>query len=263
MAVWVGRRRGGPVWIWGIVAIVFVIVRAMGGGGHSSQSQRHPSETWPRHAPSLPPPGPPEEGVALVIVYDTSASMTDLAPGQGGRLPKYVIGSRALLAVADRLGGWAKGGTAASPRRIDVGLVVFEGEYGVDEVLSLSPLHVDALRQRIARLPEPAGHTPLGTAIERAGVMLLSSRLTKKHVLVITDGESNRGPLPAVVLGELRALAEARQALLMVHVIAFDVDAAVFAPLKDAGATLVSAADEAQLQEKLSFILDEQILLEK
>ena len=47
------------------------------------------------------------------------------------------------------------------------------------------------------------------------------------------------------------------------HFVAFDVDARVFAGVKKNGATLVSASDEKQLNDKLSFVLEEKILLEK
>jgi hypothetical protein len=50
---------------------------------------------------------------------------------------------------------------------------------------------------------------------------------------------------------------------LQFHFVAFDVNAAVFAGVKKQGATLVSAGDEKQLNEKLTFVLEEKILLEK
>ena len=47
------------------------------------------------------------------------------------------------------------------------------------------------------------------------------------------------------------------------HFLAFDVDAKVFGGIKQFGATLVGASDETQLKQKLNFILEEKILLEK
>jgi hypothetical protein len=47
------------------------------------------------------------------------------------------------------------------------------------------------------------------------------------------------------------------------HFVAFDVDAKVFDSIKKQGATVVSAADEMQLDNQLEFILQRKILLEE
>jgi hypothetical protein len=44
--------------------------------------------------------------------------------------------------------------------------------------------------------------------------------------------------------------------------VAFDVDAKVFAGVKKLGATVVSAANESQLNTQLEFVLEKKILLE-
>jgi hypothetical protein len=81
-------------------------------------------------------------------------------------------------------------------------------------------------------------------------------------VLVITDGVSNFGPAPAVVLPKLKKSAEQKGGIFSAHFVAFDVAAKVFAPVKDQGATVVSAANEKELDSQLQFILQKKILLE-
>ena len=82
-------------------------------------------------------------------------------------------------------------------------------------------------------------------------------------MLVITDGMNTAGPDPAGVLPKLKMRAEQKQANLSVHFVAFDVDAKVFDPVKKLGATVVSAADEKQLNTQLDYIMQKKILLEE
>jgi len=104
--------------------------------------------------------------------------------------------------------------------------------------------------------------TPLGNALNTAGRAVLDSPLTRKHVLIITDGMNTAGPPPSAVLPRLKQVAEQRGSAVSVHFIAFDTDAKQFDSVKKQGATVVSAADEKQLNSQLDFILQRKILLE-
>jgi hypothetical protein len=86
--------------------------------------------------------------------------------------------------------------------------------------------------------------------------------LSRKHILVITDGVNTTGPLPTAVLPGLKRQAELNKTTLSVHFVAFDVAATLFDPLKKLGVTVVGAADEKQLNAQLGFILQNKILLE-
>ncbi|HXG46064.1 MAG TPA: vWA domain-containing protein [Methylomirabilota bacterium] len=201
-------------------------------------------------------------GVAVAIVYDNSGSMKQPVRTRDGREePKYLIANRALLNVVRRLEAHDKT-VAASSRTIHAGLYVFEGT-GAKEVVPLGPARTEAIRQWVKNYPGPGAGTPLGAALEAAGRALLASPMSEKHVLVITDGANTVGPDPAKVLPGLQKQAAAGDAAVLVHFVAFDIDAKVFAPLKKLGVTVVGAADEAQLDQKLGFILEEKILLEK
>lgn len=204
-----------------------------------------------------------EEGVALAIIYDTSGSMKEPVPDESGRpAPKYVIANRALRAVANRLQVFATNSAASGPRTIHTGLFVFQGE-SAREVIKLGPMDVPALQDWAARFSSPNGNTPLGNALSMAGRRVLASPLSRKHVLVITDGMNTAGPPPAVVLPRLKQQADQAGTSLSVHFVAFDVDAKVFDSLKKQGATVVGAANETQLNSQLEFILQRKILLEE
>jgi len=204
-----------------------------------------------------------EEGVALAIIYDTSGSMKEPVPDESGSpAPKYIIANRALRAVANRLQAFATNTAASGPHTIDTALFVFQGE-SAREVIKLGPLDAPALQNWAARFSSPNGNTPLGNALSMAGRRVLASPLSRKHVLVITDGMNTAGPTPAVVLPRLKQLAEQAGTSLSVHFVAFDVDAKVFDSLKKQGATVVGAVDEKQLNSQLEFILQRKILLEE
>jgi hypothetical protein len=79
---------------------------------------------------------------------------------------------------------------------------------------------------------------------------------------VITDGVNTTGPDPAATMPRLQEAGQKRGNPVSFHFIAFDVNAKVFAKVKDLGATVVSAADEKQLNTQLEFVLEKKILLE-
>jgi len=203
-----------------------------------------------------------EDGVALAIIYDTSGSMRDVVPDQNGHpTPKYVIANRALSAVARQIQAFATNGPAGTPRKIYTGLFVFHAEQG-REALKFGPFDAAALQDWAAHFSSPSGNTPLGNALHAAGRTVLNAPLSRKHVLIITDGMNTAGPKPEEVLPRLQRQAAAKQAVLSVHFIAFDVNASVFNPVKRLGATVVGAANESQLNSQLDYILQRKILLE-
>jgi hypothetical protein len=205
-----------------------------------------------------------EDGVAVAIVYDSSGSMGErVADSTGKSAPKYVIAERALAAVIKRLQVFALSpSTAGEPRRMKVGLYCFSRD-GARELVKFGPFDPKQADVFTRNLPSPNGGTPLGNALATASQVVLKSGLSRKHVLVITDGMNTAGPDPAKVLPGLKDQAVKQQTGLSVHFVAFDVDAKLFNPLKKLGATVVGAADETQLNTQLSFILEKKILLEE
>jgi hypothetical protein len=203
-----------------------------------------------------------DDGVALAIVYDTSGSRAaQVRDGQGQLAPKYLIANHALAAVARRLQAFVTNSTTGTPRQVRTGLYVFSDQ-GAKPALPFGPFNAAALQAWARDFHTPKGGTPLGNALRTAAQATLASNLSRKHVLVLTDGESNIGPAPAVVLPELKRQAELKQSGVSYHFIAFDVDAKVFDGIKKLGATVVGAANETQLNTQLEFILEKKILLE-
>lgn len=210
-------------------------------------------------------PGPArgaEEGVALAIIYDTSGSMKESVPDAvGGLAPKYEIANRALQAVTRELQAFATNSNGGATRKLNAGLFVFQGEHA-REVVKLAPFNPNSFENFAEHFSRPQGNTPLGNALRSATYAVLDSPLSRKHVLVITDGLNTAGPSPEAVLPRLKKQARELHSNVSVHFVAFDVDARQFAPLKRLGATVVGAADEKQLNTQLQFILQQKILLE-
>jgi von Willebrand factor type A domain len=207
--------------------------------------------------------GAEEDGVALAIIYDTSGSMRDPVLDRADQsTPKYIIANRALLAVARQLQSFATNTSAGAPRKIFTGLFTFQGSQA-RQAIPFGPFDAAALQNWAERFSSPNGSTPLGNTLAAAAQTVLNSPLSRKHVLIITDGMNTAGPDPARVMPRLKQQAAQKGASLSVHFVAFDVDAKVFDPVKKLGATVVGAADETQLNSQLQFILQRKILLEE
>jgi uncharacterized protein YegL len=139
---------------------------------------------------------------------------------------------------------------------------VFQGD-SARQAVRFGPLDAAALKNFARTFSSPNGNTPLGNALTVAGQAVLESPLSKKHVLVITDGINTAGPKPEDTMPSLQRKASQKSATVSVHFVAFDVNAQVFSPVKKLGATVVGAADEKQLNSQLEFILQRKILLEE
>lgn len=204
-----------------------------------------------------------EEGIALAIVYDTSGSMKDSVQDKAGHSsPKYVIANHALIAITKHIQAFATNTAGGAPRKIEAGLFVFDSKSGAREAVKFGAFDPEALSRFARTFSNPSGNTPLGNSLKTAGETVLASPLSRKHVLVITDGQNTAGPQPSAVMPRLKHQAEEKHASLGVHFVAFDVDANLFDPIKKQGATVVSAADETQLNSQLQYILQRKILLE-
>jgi len=204
-----------------------------------------------------------EEGVALAIIYDTSGSMKEsVRDANGSSSPKYVIANRALKAVAKQIQTFATNSASGTPRNIQAGLFVFRGD-SARQAVKFGPFDAAALENFARDFAQPSGNTPLGNSLTLAGQVVLASPLPHKHVLIITDGMNTAGPKPEEVMPALQRKASQKGAVVSVHFVAFDADARIFNPVKKLGATVVSAADEKQLNTQLDFIMQRKILLEE
>jgi hypothetical protein len=201
-----------------------------------------------------------DDGIGVAIVYDLSGSMQQTVRDRdGNNTPKHIIAKRALLAVVDRLQKYAD---TAKDKKLEVGLLVYtDGK--VKEALPLRQFKAQVFRDWAESAPKPNGGTPIGDSLRVATNQLMASPSSHKHIVVITDGENTAGPDPAKVLPAIQKETQAKGAYVSVHFVAFDVAAKVFDPLKKLDVTVVSAADEQQLNAQLSYVLQEKILVEQ
>jgi uncharacterized glyoxalase superfamily protein PhnB len=203
-----------------------------------------------------------EDGVAVAIIYDTSGSMKQaVRNAKGGTSPKYVIANRALASIARQIQAFATNSASGTPRKIYAGLFIFNGD-SATEAVKFGPFNPGPFEEFAKSFSSPGGNTPLGNSLNVAARAVMNSPLSRKHVLIITDGENTTGPPPSAVMPRLKKQAEEKQSTLSVHFVAFDVAAKAFDSVKKQGATVVAANDEATLFTQLQFILQKKILLE-
>jgi hypothetical protein len=192
--------------------------------------------------------------LALVVVYDGSGSMGDRVPNiRGEPTPKYQLANNAVITIAQKVQDYC----ASKHVTIDAGLVYFTGAK-VKVGIPFQTFDLKAFQTWAQNFKSPDGGTPLGEGIKAANQMLAKSRAIKKHIMVVTDGASNQGQSPQAVLSQMKA----RQDLTSVYFVAFDVAAQVFDPVKNLGATVVSASNELQLKTQIDALLGKKILLE-
>ena len=206
-------------------------------------------------------PAPRQPGIALVVLVDTSGSMRERVPGSDGRPTQKILIARSTVhAVIRRLEEFSK----ANPER-PVRLAVYEfsdrnGQDFCRPVVAMGTPDAAAARSAVEAMG-PDGGTPIGEAMAVANLELDRAGFASSHLIVVTDGENTTGRPPGDVARELAALpSEQRPAL---YFVAFDVAAAKFAAVKEAGGLLLSASNEPQLKETLEFILGEKILVER
>jgi uncharacterized protein YegL len=205
-------------------------------------------------ADPAPKTGGDAPALALVILYDGSGSMRDRVPNvRGEPTPKYELADNAVITIAQR----AQDYCANKHVTLDAGLVYFTNAK-VKTGIPLQTFDAKKFQDWAARFTSPEGGTPLGEGIKAASRMLAKSTALKKHILIVTDGESNVGESPQAVLRRMKN----RQDLTSVYFVAFDVSAKVFNPVKDLGATVVSASNELELKTQIDSLLGKKILLE-
>ena len=202
------------------------------------------------------------DGVAVAIIYDTSGSMGETVRDKAGKKsPKYIIANRALQEITRQFERFATNQPPDKPLSLQAGLFVFSSGTA-RQAVPFGTFDPKAFLRFAEDFSSPTGNTPLGNTLTAAGQAVLNSELTRRHVLVITDGMNTQGPDPAATFPALLKQAAQQKKTLAVHFVAFDVDAKVFDAVKKQGATVVGAADERQLNAQLDFILQKKILLE-
>jgi len=124
-------------------------------------------------------------GGAIVICIDTSGSM-----GTGDVKPtRWAAALNAVRVFAGEV-----------PPSMQIGVVSFAG---MARVLMLPAPDRDAMRRALTAVPLPNGQTALGDGLRSALDILPATGA--RAIVLLTDGESNRGEDPARIVRDLRA----------------------------------------------------------
>jgi hypothetical protein len=230
--------------------LVFLLVLLLAGcGGPTAQEiKKTLNETSPATHEEL------RDGIAAIIVMDVSGSMADsVKNAQGAQEAKLAIAKRSLLALVKQFLDYSE---AHKDKTLQLGIVVFSGDQ--EEILPLSAPDIKKTEALIANI-KVRGGTQIGDAMIFAKKKADLSKLSKVHILTITDGENGGGADPANVVLEFSKLVVPPST----YLIGFDVASSSFAAVKNNGGVVLSANNETDLLQTLNFVLEKKILLEK
>ena len=201
------------------------------------------------------------EGVAAAILIDTSGSMMDKVKDAGGeRQRKIQIAQRSALNLEEQFDKYAR---EHSDQTILLGIYEFSDRGSGPScrtVIELGPPNVTAAGSAIMRMKAEGG-TPIGDAMIKAKNDLDAKGLSRRHILVITDGENTKGYSPEDVTHAILHQDERHRA--SIYFVAFDVDATKFNPVKDSGGLVLAASNETDLKGTLDYLLSGKILAEQ
>ena len=201
------------------------------------------------------------DGLAAAIVIDVSGSMEDDVRGEDGReIAKIEVARRAARDLVEQFVKYAE----AHPNEpVMLGIYEFSrrrGEPDCRPVIRMGPPDRESAMAGIARLDADGG-TPIGQAMITAKQELDRTGLTRRHLLLVTDGENTDGFKPEKVAEVIGKRPEAERPSM--YFVAFDVEASRFARLRDAGGLVLPAANARELNNTLDVLLSGKILVEK
>ena len=204
---------------------------------------------------------PSKEGIAAAIVIDVSGSMDEKVEGRDGREERKIEIAR--RAARDLVEQFARYADDHKQDPVLLGIYEFSERDGKEDcrpVIPMAPPDRSRADQALASLRAQGG-TPIGNAMIAAKRELNATGLTRKHLLVVTDGENTGGFDPDDVAAAFNRRPEAERPSL--YFVAFDIEASRFARVKDAGALVLGAANARELNSRLDALLRGNILLEK
>ena len=198
------------------------------------------------------------EGLAAAVMIDVSGSMREEAPGSRER--KIEIAKRAARDLVEQFARYADD-RRAEP--VELAIYEFSSERrggDVREVVRMSRPDRAAAERAIAAMRADGG-TPIGEAMIVGKRALDATGLSRRHLLVITDGENTDGHNPSDVATVLaRRPVEERPSF---YLVAFDVDARRFDGVKNAGGFVLEASSGKALGETIDSLLRGKILIER
>ena len=201
------------------------------------------------------------EGLAAAIVIDVSGSMNETVRGiDGTEQRKIDIARRAARDLVEQFARYAE---EHKDEPVLLGVFEFSDRDGQAACRPVIPMGVPDRARADAALASlrAEGGTPIGAAMIIAKHQLDLAGLSRRHLLLVTDGENTEGFDPEAVAAAMARRPEAERA--SIYFVAFDVDDSRFAGIRDAGGLVLAAADAKDLNETLDSLLRGRILIEK
>ena len=206
-------------------------------------------------------PAQRREGIAAAILIDTSGSMQDRVQDTDGiQRRKIDIAQRAAMKLVNQFDTFAR---EHPDQVINLGIYEFSQRYrgsSTRTVVKLGPPDPAAAGPAISKMVAE-GDTPIGDAMIVAKRDIDATGLSKRHILVITDGENNKGYSPQNVTQIISSQAPEERA--SIYFVAFDVAATKFDSVRDSGGLVLAASNETDLQGTLDYLLSGKILAEQ
>ena len=226
------------------------------GGDNRDRTDRRIDEQL---APEGQPP-PLRDGIAAAILVDVSGSMDDEVEGEDGREERKIEIAR--RAARDLVEQFAKYAEAHPDEPVVLGLYEFSERSGADcrPVIPMGPPDRTRADAALAKM-RARGGTPIGNAMVVGKRELDATGLTRRHLLVVTDGENTTGFAPERVAERIGQRPEAERPSL--YFVAFDIAAERFNRVRDAGTLVLAAANGKELSSTLDALLTGNILIEE
>jgi Mg-chelatase subunit ChlD len=205
--------------------------------------------------------GEAREGLAAAILIDVSGSMDDRVTGDDGRRARKIdVARRAARDLIEQFAAYAD---ERKGEPVLLGVYEFSRRNGRADARPIMPMaapdrtHADAALSRL----DPEGGTPIGQAMLTAKRELDATGLSRRHLLIVSDGENTDGFRPEDVAAAIGRRPETERPSL--YFVAFDIDARRFTRLREAGSLVLSAGNARELNQTLDMLLKGNILVER
>jgi Mg-chelatase subunit ChlD len=200
------------------------------------------------------------DGLAAVVLIDVSGSMERQVSGESGRERKIDVARRVVRGLAAEFDRYA---TDHPGEPVMLGIYEFSRR---DDLPDLRPLLEMRSLPQTAEIGDLAslvaeGGTPIGSAMIAAKHHLDATGLSRRHLLVVTDGENTDGVAPDEVTAAIGRRPEAERP--SIYLVAFDIDANQFNRVRDAGALVMAAGNAKELTDTLDGLLRGKVLVEQ
>ena len=203
-------------------------------------------------------------GISIVLAVDVSGSMAN-SPGSGGDR-KFLQATRALVTVSEYL--WK---LAAKQKDLTIKVALLRFSDAAEVILPLTELteegYMKLLSMCVPSNFEPKAGTAIGAGLEKGSALLAQSGTIFNSLILVTDGENNRLPEPADVIGAIYANRndkstkemKVRTSTQLLSFIGFDINSPQFSQYHELGARITSANNQTELETSLKALLEADI----